>query len=143
MNKNQYYIYISAFLTILIPTTGRFVYGFTLMLELFILMMVGTLIQIFVSSCFSFFIVNKKQPCPNYPHGSNSGRVVGIIPAWLALLVAPVVLSDSSVSLLEWEMTTRARFLLTNNHVHHQEVYDNYDCSQNCIKQVLLPAELL
>jgi len=44
MNKNQYYIYISAFLSILIPTTGRFVYGFTLMLELFILMMVGTLI---------------------------------------------------------------------------------------------------
>ncbi len=44
MNKNQYYIYISAFLTLLIPTTGRFVYGFTLMLELFILMMVGTLI---------------------------------------------------------------------------------------------------
>lgn len=43
MNKNQFYIYISAFLSILIPTTGRFVYGFTLMLEMFILLLVGTL----------------------------------------------------------------------------------------------------
>ncbi len=48
MNKNQYYIYISAFLAILIPTTGRFVYGFTLMLELFILMMIGTLIMFLI-----------------------------------------------------------------------------------------------
>ncbi len=43
MKRNPVYIYIAAYLSLLIPTTGRFVYGITLMLELFLLVLVGTL----------------------------------------------------------------------------------------------------
>ncbi len=43
MKKNPIYIYIAAYLSLLIPTTGRFVYGLTLMLELFLLVLIGTL----------------------------------------------------------------------------------------------------
>lgn len=44
MKKNELYIYITAYLAMLIPTTGRFVYGVTLMIELFLLSIIGTLV---------------------------------------------------------------------------------------------------
>lgn len=41
--KNLMYIYITAYLALLIPTPGRFVYGITLMMELFLLSIIGVL----------------------------------------------------------------------------------------------------
>ena len=41
--KNLMYVYITAYLALLVPTPGRFVYGLTLMLELFLLSIVGVL----------------------------------------------------------------------------------------------------
>ena len=42
-SKNLMYIYITAYLALLIPTPGRFVYGVTLMLELILLILIGAL----------------------------------------------------------------------------------------------------
>lgn len=42
-SKNLMYIYITAYLALLIPTPGRFVYGVTLMLELILLSLIGAL----------------------------------------------------------------------------------------------------
>lgn len=42
-SKNLMYIYITAYLALLIPTPGRFVYGVTLMLELILLTLIGAL----------------------------------------------------------------------------------------------------
>lgn len=43
MKKNNLYIFITAYLALLIITPGRFVYGIIVMLELFLLVMTGTL----------------------------------------------------------------------------------------------------
>lgn len=43
MKKNSLYIYITAYLALLIPTPGRFVFGLTVLLELLLLVIVGTL----------------------------------------------------------------------------------------------------
>ena len=43
MKKYSSYLYLLSFLSILIPTPGRFVYGFTICLELFLLTVFGTL----------------------------------------------------------------------------------------------------
>ncbi len=43
MKKNIFYILITAYLALLIQTPGRFVYGLTIMIELFLLVLVGTL----------------------------------------------------------------------------------------------------
>ena len=43
MRKNIFYILITAYLALLIQTPGRFVYGLTIMIELFLLVLVGTL----------------------------------------------------------------------------------------------------
>lgn len=45
MNRKSLYLFIAASLAILIPSPGRFVYGFTLVLEFNILMIVGTLMN--------------------------------------------------------------------------------------------------
>lgn len=45
MNLKDFNIYVAAYIAILIPLPGRFVYGITVMLELFLLMMTGTLID--------------------------------------------------------------------------------------------------
>lgn len=43
MKKNILYIFITAYLALLIQTPGRFVYGMTIMIELFLLILIGTL----------------------------------------------------------------------------------------------------
>ena len=43
MKKYSSYLYLLSFLSILIPTPGRFVYGFTICLELVLLTILGTL----------------------------------------------------------------------------------------------------
>lgn len=45
MKNKSIFIYIAAYLAIIIPTPGRFVYGVTLMFELVLLMLLGTLIS--------------------------------------------------------------------------------------------------
>lgn len=45
MKNKSTYVYIAAYLALLIPTPGRFVYGVTLMLELILLTCVGLLIN--------------------------------------------------------------------------------------------------
>ena len=45
MKQKSFYIYIAAYLAILIPLPGRFVFGLTLMFELFLLTVIGTLIN--------------------------------------------------------------------------------------------------
>jgi len=49
MKNKSTYVYISAFLALLIPTPGRFVFGFTLMIELILLTCVGLLINALVN----------------------------------------------------------------------------------------------
>ena len=46
MKQKSIFTYLAAYLVLLIPTPGRFVYGMTLMLELVVLMFLGTLISI-------------------------------------------------------------------------------------------------
>ena len=46
MKQKSIFAYLAAYLVLLIPTPGRFVYGMTLMLELVVLMFLGTLISI-------------------------------------------------------------------------------------------------
>ena len=41
MKQKSFYIYVAAYLAILIPAPGRFVFGITLLIELLILMFVG------------------------------------------------------------------------------------------------------
>lgn len=48
MKQKTVYLYIAAYLTLLIPTPGRFVYGFTLMLEMLLLMLAGTGVNILI-----------------------------------------------------------------------------------------------
>lgn len=43
MKKNTLYIFVTAYLALLIQTPGRFVYGFTILAELFLLVIIGTL----------------------------------------------------------------------------------------------------
>lgn len=43
MKNKSFYIYIAAYLSIILPAPGRFVFGFTLMFELLILTIIGTL----------------------------------------------------------------------------------------------------
>lgn len=47
-DKKSLFIYIAAYLAILIPSPGRFVFGVVIMLELFLLVVTGTLINSFV-----------------------------------------------------------------------------------------------
>lgn len=49
MKQKKTFMYIASFLTLTIPVTGRFVYGFTLILELFILEIAGILINSLVT----------------------------------------------------------------------------------------------
>ena len=49
MKQKKSFMYIASFLMITIPTTGRFVYGLTLMLELLILEILGILINSLVT----------------------------------------------------------------------------------------------
>ncbi len=42
MKKYSTYMFIAAFLSIIIPTPGRFVFGFTILLELFLFTIIGT-----------------------------------------------------------------------------------------------------
>lgn len=49
MKNKSTYIFISAYLALLIPTPGRFVYGLTLMLELLLLTCVGLLINALIN----------------------------------------------------------------------------------------------
>lgn len=46
--QKNIYITIAAFLAILIPTPGRFVYGVTIILEMAILMFIGTLLDVLI-----------------------------------------------------------------------------------------------
>ena len=43
MKKNNMFFYLTAYLALLIPALGRFVYGFTLMTEVFLLSIIGGL----------------------------------------------------------------------------------------------------
>lgn len=43
MKKNNMFFYLTAYLALLIPAPGRFVYGFTLMTEVFLLSIIGEL----------------------------------------------------------------------------------------------------
>ena len=43
MKKNNMFFYLTAYLALLIPAPGRFVYGFTLMTEVFLLSIIGGL----------------------------------------------------------------------------------------------------
>ena len=43
MKKNNMFFYLTAYLALLIPAPGRFVYGFTLMSEVFLLSIIGSL----------------------------------------------------------------------------------------------------
>lgn len=43
MKKNNMFFYLTAYLALLIPVPGRFVYGFTLMTEVFLLSIIGGL----------------------------------------------------------------------------------------------------
>ena len=43
MKKNNMFFYLTAYLALLIPAPGRFVYGFTLMTEVFLLSIIGRL----------------------------------------------------------------------------------------------------
>ncbi|BDC93459.1 hypothetical protein [Treponema bryantii] len=49
MKQKKSFMYIASFLTLTIPTTGRFVYGFTLILELLLLEVLGILLNSLVS----------------------------------------------------------------------------------------------
>ena len=49
MKQKKSFMYIASFLALTIPTTGRFVYGFTLILELIILETLGVLLNSLVS----------------------------------------------------------------------------------------------
>ena len=49
MRQRKSFMYIASFLALAIPTTGRFVYGLTLMLELIILQIMGILLNSLVS----------------------------------------------------------------------------------------------
>lgn len=48
MKSKSFFLYLAAFLVLLIPSPGRFVYGFTLMIELFFLTTLGTLVLILI-----------------------------------------------------------------------------------------------
>jgi hypothetical protein len=48
MNKKSIYVYIAATLAIIVPAPGRFACGIVLVLELNILMLVGTLVKAFI-----------------------------------------------------------------------------------------------
>lgn len=48
MKSKAFFLYLAAFLVLLIPSPGRFVYGFTLMIELFFLTTLGTLVLILI-----------------------------------------------------------------------------------------------
>ena len=48
MKKYSNYLYLAAFIAIMIPTPGRFVFGFTLLLELFLLTILGNLFYYFL-----------------------------------------------------------------------------------------------
>lgn len=48
MRSKSIYIYIAAFLAILLPVPGRFVYGITLLFELAILMLLGIFINLLI-----------------------------------------------------------------------------------------------
>ena len=48
MKSKSFFLYLAAFLVLLIPSPGRFVYGFTLMVELFFLTTLGTLVLILI-----------------------------------------------------------------------------------------------
>ena len=43
MKKDNMFFYLTAYLALLIPAPGRFVYGFTLMSEVFLLSIIGSL----------------------------------------------------------------------------------------------------
>lgn len=43
MKKNNMFFYLTAYLALLIPAPGRFIYGFTLMTEVFLLSIIGEL----------------------------------------------------------------------------------------------------
>lgn len=47
-DKKSLFIYIAAYLAILIPSPGRFVFGVAIMFELFLLVIIGTLMNSFV-----------------------------------------------------------------------------------------------
>ena len=49
MKQTKSFMYIASFLALAIPTTGRFVFGLTLMLELFILQILGILLNSLVT----------------------------------------------------------------------------------------------
>lgn len=48
MKKNNMFFYLTAYLALLIPAPGRFVYGFTLMTEVFLLSIIGGLSVILI-----------------------------------------------------------------------------------------------
>lgn len=48
-DNKSLFVYIAAYLAILIPSPGRFVFGAVIMFELFLLVIIGTLINSFVS----------------------------------------------------------------------------------------------
>ena len=49
MKQKKSFMYIASFLALTIPTTGRFIFGFTLVLELFILEIAGVLLNSLVT----------------------------------------------------------------------------------------------
>ncbi len=49
MKEKSFFVYLASYLVLLIPTPGRFVFGFTLMLELFLLMILGTLVILLIN----------------------------------------------------------------------------------------------
>lgn len=49
MKQRKSFMYIASFLSLTIPTTGRFVYGLTLVLELFLLEILGVLVNSLVT----------------------------------------------------------------------------------------------
>ena len=48
MKSKAFFLYLAAFLVLFLPSPGRFVYGFTLMIELFFLTTLGTLVLILI-----------------------------------------------------------------------------------------------
>lgn len=50
MKSKSFFLYLAAFLVLLIPSPGRFVYGFTLMIELFFLTTLGTLVLVLIKT---------------------------------------------------------------------------------------------
>lgn len=49
MKNKSTYIYIAAYLAMLIPTPGRFVYGLTIILELFLLTLIGLFVNVLIN----------------------------------------------------------------------------------------------